>query len=387
MFSSIGERLAVTRGRPSGFDYLRLGLAVSVVAMHSVSTTFGRRATDMLLMSDLGPFLKAILPMFFALSGFLVAGSLERSKTIVSFLGLRAIRIFPALAVEVVLSAFLIGPLVTAITLSSYFRDPLFLKYLLNLTGDIHYYLPGVFESNPYPRTVNGQLWTVPYELLCYVTLTALVLSGALRQKLWIPLAIPALALADVFLRLNSIADDWLRLRLFNGYELVMFFLAGVSFYLYRSRIVFSRLIFYGALVASLLFWFVPFGEYPAVPAITYVTVYLGLTNARRLSVINGADYSYGIFLYGWVIQQSFVYLAAPAFWWINALVCVPLSALVAAVSWHFVEKPAQKLRKYLLSAERHYLTLKDRVSVWKSKQLGQRKASIDPCPKSADLP
>ncbi|MGB8900721.1 MAG: acyltransferase, partial [Methylocella sp.] len=78
----------------------------------------------------------------------------------------------------------------------------------------------------------------------------------------------------------------------------------------------------------------------------TYVTVYLGLTNFKRLSVIRGADYSYGIYLYSFVIQQLFVYLAAPQspFWWINAMVCVPLSALVAAFSWHFVEKPAQKM-------------------------------------------
>jgi hypothetical protein len=60
----------------------------------------------------------------------LVAGSLERSKTLLTFLGLRVIRIYSALAVEVVLSAFLIGAAVTAFPLERYFRDPLFLNYL-----------------------------------------------------------------------------------------------------------------------------------------------------------------------------------------------------------------------------------------------------------------
>jgi peptidoglycan/LPS O-acetylase OafA/YrhL len=55
--------------------------------------------------------------MFFALSGFLVAGSPERSKTLLTFLGLRAIRIYPALGVEVVLSALLIGTAVTTLPL------------------------------------------------------------------------------------------------------------------------------------------------------------------------------------------------------------------------------------------------------------------------------
>jgi hypothetical protein len=64
------------------------------------------------------------------------------------------------------------------------------------------------------------------------------------------------------------------------------------------------------------------------------------------------------MYLYGYVIQQLFVYLAAPRFWWVNVLVCVPASALFAAFSWHFIEKPAQNLRKPLAAAKRHYLAL-----------------------------
>ena len=169
-------RLTAANGRPPGFDYMRLGLAASIIILHSVPTTDG---TDHdIFLTPLRPYIRAILPMFFALSGFLVAGSLERSKTMFGFLGLRVIRIFPALAVEVILSAFLIGAAVTTLPFASYFRDPLFLRYLLNIFGVVHFYLPGVFENNPNPRVVNGQLWTVPIELLCYVTLTALVLLG-----------------------------------------------------------------------------------------------------------------------------------------------------------------------------------------------------------------
>ncbi len=294
--------------------------------------------------------------MFFALSGFLVAGSLERSKTLLTFLALRLIRIYPALAVEVVLSAFLIGAAVTAFPLATYFRDPLFLSYLLNVIGDIHFYLPGVFENNPWPKVVNFQLWTVPFELLCYVALTVLVLLGGVRRRVLIPLAALGLALAQLI---------WLPTTgsHFTGTPLVVCFLAGVSLYLYRDKIVWSSRMFAGALIASIpLLWLVPFGDYLAILTLTYVTVYLGLTNFKRLSVIRGADYSYGIYLYGFVIQQLFVYLAAPRFWWINALVCVPASALVAAFSWHFIEKPAQNLRKPLAVAERRYLAFKDHL-------------------------
>jgi peptidoglycan/LPS O-acetylase OafA/YrhL len=365
---SIAERLAATNGRPSGFDYLRLGLAVAIVAFHSVMTTYGRSVNDALLMSSLGPFLRTILPMFFALSGFLVAGSLERSKTILTFLGLRVIRIYPALAVEVALSAFLIGPAITMIPLASYFSDPLFTKYLLNVSGTIHYYLPGVFETNPYPKVVNLQLWTVPYELLCYVTLTALVLAGAVQRRILVPLAMPALALGELLFLRSPDAWGW---RVYNGYQLVLCFLAGVSLYLYRDKITWSLSMFFAALAASLLLWYLPFGEYPAVLTTAYVTIYIGLTNLGRLSIIKGADYSYGIYLYGFVMQQLFVSLGGPRSWWINVLVCVPLSALVAALSWHFVEKPAQKLRQFLPAAERQYLAIKDHMFGWLAKQAG----------------
>jgi len=355
---SLGERLNATNGRPSGFDYLRLGLAVSVVIVHSVKTTYG--VDSELWTTPLRPFVRAIIPMFFALSGFLVAGSLERSKTTLTFIGLRLIRIYPALAVEVALSAFLIGMAVTALPLATYFQDPLFLKYLLNVIGDIHYYLPGVFENNPVPRIVNAQLWTVPIELLCYMALTVLVLLGGVQRKILIPLAALGLALAHLILRLHT--DHWQLPNpggVFGDTLLVVCFLAGVSLYLFRDKIVWSSRMFAGALIASIpLLWFVPFGDYPGVLTITYVTVYLGLTNVRRLSLIKGADYSYGMYLYGYVIQQLFVYLAAPRFWWVNVLVCVPASALFAAFSWHFIEKPAQNLRKPLAAAERHYLTL-----------------------------
>jgi peptidoglycan/LPS O-acetylase OafA/YrhL len=148
--------------RPSGFDYLRLGLAVSVVIQHSVGSTYGlavKPMVDLWPETPLRAIVRAIIPMFFALSGFLIAGSLERSKTTLTFIGLRVIRIYPALAVEAALSAFLIGSAVTTLPLAAYFRDPLFWKYLLNVTGDIHYLLPGVFENNPVPKTVSFGLF------------------------------------------------------------------------------------------------------------------------------------------------------------------------------------------------------------------------------------
>jgi peptidoglycan/LPS O-acetylase OafA/YrhL len=363
---SLAERLIVSDGRPSGFDYMRLVLAISVALVHSWGlmdhgpTAAGGLKVNPLPGMSLPGLAAPILAMFFALSGFLVAGSMERSKTLLTFLGLRVIRIVPALAVEVLLSAFLIGTVVTTLPLASYFQDPLFWKYLRNLVGDIQYFLPGVFENNPVARIVNGALWTVPAELVCYLTLAGLVLlGGAAQRKFLVPLATAGLVLAHLVL----LSDKSLKGGVFSWPLLVFCFLTGVSLFLYRDKIVWSFPLFLGALTASIaLFWFVPLGYYFAILTITYVTVYVGLTNFKRISVIKGADYSYGIYIYHFVIIQFFIYLAAPPYWWDNVLVCIPLSALFAACSWHFIEKPTQKWRKYLPTAEKRYLAIKCQI-------------------------
>ena len=157
---SLDDRLKATRGRPSGFDYMRVVLALGVICWHSRLTSYGEGpdARHIWLVDiALFPLAIFILPMFFSLSGFLVAGSLERSRTLLTFLGLRVFRIVPALAVEVLLSALILGPLLTTMPLQSYFSDREFQSYFLNIFGDIHYSLPGVFQSNPF-ALVNGQL-------------------------------------------------------------------------------------------------------------------------------------------------------------------------------------------------------------------------------------
>ena len=95
----------------------------------------------------------------------------------------RGLRIVPALAVEITLSALLLGPLLTTESMAQYFSDPKFFKYFLNVLGLIHYQLPGVFLQNPYPDVVNGSLWSVPYELECYAGLTILSIIALAKNK------------------------------------------------------------------------------------------------------------------------------------------------------------------------------------------------------------
>lgn len=338
---------------------MRIILACGVVLMHSASTSYGPGADRDLWMSPISPFVRIILPMFFALSGFLVAGSMLRCKTIIMFLGLRFIRIYPALAVEVLLSAFLIGAAVTTFDLSRYFTDPLFARYLVNVTGHISFLLPGVFADNPVPHIVNAQLWTVPFELICYLSITLCILAGAKKWHVIAPLAAALILLAHVGGRLYRGAVIAEPIDHVAGYLLVAYFLGGVSIYLYRDRIVCSPL--WGAVSAIASIGLLSFstGQYLALIPVSYLTAYLGTRNPARIAMLRGADYSYGVFLYGYAIQQTLMF-AFPdlRIWWINAALALPIAFVFAWFSWTFVEKPALRLKSVVTRLENAWLSL-----------------------------
>src|ERR1700744_2350383 len=150
---TVEQRLVEGQNRPSGFDYLRIVLAVGVVLAHSFLLPTGPAGENNWYFM----FAPLIVPMFFALSGFLIAGSFERAKSLFVFFGLRVFRIAPALSVEVLISALILGPLLTDYSLRQYLAAPEFHAYFLNIVGEIHYVLPGVFLHNP-NNLVNGQL-------------------------------------------------------------------------------------------------------------------------------------------------------------------------------------------------------------------------------------
>lgn len=351
-------RLDASGGRPTGFDYERLTLACLVVAWHSVVTSYGGDVQLRLAAGPLGPLVALLMPMFFSLSGFLVAGSLERTRTIGKFLGLRALRIYPALVVEVVLSAFILGPLLTTLPLGTYVADPQFRMYLLNALGDVHFALPGVFSANPLASTVNGQLWTIPFELGCYVTIAALGMLGIVKRRWLFLVAIPLFTLVFAAYLLGKYGQishpDGAAIP---GPLLVIAFLIGVALYCYRDRVPHRWPVFAVSAVVGLTLLAIPYGDFLAPLPIAYSTVFLGLLNPPKLRMLRGADYSYGIFLYGFVIQQTFASFGSwTHHWFVNIAVCLPAAALVAAASWHWVESPAAGLKIHLSGAETWWL-------------------------------
>lgn len=333
-------------GPTSGFDYLRIALAVAVLAWHCLPLTAGAEAAAAFMAGWLGALVRLVLPVFFALSGFLVAASLERN-TLRTFVVFRGLRILPALMVEITLSALVLGPLLTTFPLRRYLADERLRKYFSNVFGVIHYELPGLFTNVPYPNVVNGSLWTVPYELECYLLLVVLALLCITRRpRILLFITIVGGAVLLTISSLREAADLKIDAAV-PGRALVLCFLAGTLIYAARTVVPYSRLLFAICLVTMLAFLSVPaLYVFSPIPA-AYVTVWIGLHNFKKLPLLFSGDYSYGVYLYAFPIQQTWVYLlpARASYWTVFPLALVSVFCF-AAFSWHAIERPALKLKK-----------------------------------------
>ena len=362
--NTIGVILDENQGFGPGFDFARIALAFGVLWWHSVEVTQGSMDAY-----DLRPLWIAdysIVPMFFALSGFLVAASAQR-LSLGQFYVNRGLRILPALIVEVGLSAFLLGTIFTTLPLSEYFTSPRFWSYLTNIVGRVQLDLPGVFDHQPHLDSgrgvVNGSLWTVPLEMNCYLLMFVVIAFGLMRR----PVLLACLALG-ILLAINipnyipHLPDDGTSLRAFDRLPmadkrplLVPAFVVGLIFYSMRYSIPYSRVLFGGCIAALLVIgcifeptvWDNSLSIVCTAPILTYVIIFVGLSDIPAVPFFHRGDYSYGVYLYGYPIQQSvkaiFPGMASVGLHFVASAVLV---TLFAAFSWHVIERPILSLRK-----------------------------------------
>ena len=350
------------RGVGPGFDFLRLSLAVFIFYAHTkfVLGTFdtaglfqdtpmtpGATAPTPVALPILSE-IKARLyvlavPMFFALSGFLVTGSALRLGSVPRFLGFRVLRILPALMVEICLSAFLLGILFSDLSLREYLSSSVFWRYFGNIIGVNWFWLPGVFAHNPSPL-VNANLWTLPAEFYCYLIMAVLMGTGMVsRRKLFLY----GFGVLSVVLIAASLGTGYgVRPSVWSIPAIVYCFFAGVVFFQWREKIPLNRVWFViSVLMVILTFRTARFCFLVPIP-LTYIVVYLGCIARLALPFLKGRDYSYGVYLYGFPITQAIV----ATFPGISRLALFPtaltVTLLFAALSWHWIEKPFLRLKR-----------------------------------------
>ena len=169
--------------------------------------------------------------IFFFLSGMLVWTSWARDPHWGRFFMRRSLRIFPALWVVVLGTAFVLGPVFSTLSVADYFADQETWRYLSTAMMLIRHTLPGVFSDNPFPQAVNGSLWTLPVEFLCYVSVAVL---GSVK---FMPKGIAVALCLLLTVLLASFAPLITGVRFSLHFEMVAMFWMGAMYGYCRQRL------------------------------------------------------------------------------------------------------------------------------------------------------
>lgn len=333
--------------RKNNFDFIRLILASCVIISHSFPLT-GKKE-PLLHYSheqiDLGRF---AVECFFAMSGYLIFQSLERSKTILSYLWKRILRLFPALLVLLLLT-MLILPFVYKG--KDIFEENSYWSYFPNVLSlyRVQYYVNGVFTNNPYPRVINGSLWSLSYEFSLYLFLLLLFPIKKHLKYIRIMLIL-AFAVAYLLLQfkpsfLNSQFDRIL-LTSELSYKLASFFLAGsilsfLNFKKFNTLLVRLSL----SLILIISIFFNLYGA-TAPLVLPILIIMLSKLNTPPINLTGKAigDISYGVYIYVFFVQQLLMYffnLSTPLLMVTGLFVTYCLAFL----SWHYIESTSLKFK------------------------------------------
>jgi len=176
-------------GRDNNLNLIRAIAATMVLVSHAYPIALGPDAIQPLKLLTGQSLGSLSVYVFFAISGFLITMSFERSSSYRSFLTARFLRLLPGLVVSLALVAFVMGPLVTELPLMAYLTHPETWTFMLRniLLALPQYTLPGTFEDLPYP-SVEGSIWTLIYEVICYMGVFACGVVGILQRR-WLMVA------------------------------------------------------------------------------------------------------------------------------------------------------------------------------------------------------
>jgi peptidoglycan/LPS O-acetylase OafA/YrhL len=357
--------LSKNEGLGPGFDLVRIGLAALIFYGHCFWIAGAPNGTATIIVGGMPngghiphvftgqTYLRNMLvPMFFAVSGFLVTGSAFRTNSLRTFLIFRIFRIVPALFTEVFLSALFLGPLLTTFSLRDYLSDPRFFEYFGNIIGRVRFILPGVFLNNP-QSAVNVNLWTLPAEFYCYLIVAALLAAGLLsRRKVFslIFLIVTLYLVGQNFLEVFEIEEG--NKDLLSNSLVVYYFFCGCLLFHWREWIPCNFGLFATCTVVS-FFLYANGLIYVAPLFVTYMVIYMGMVKFPRVFFVQSGDYSYGVYLYGFPIAQAIICVAPQLRGhglWLLA-VATPTVFAFAVLSWHFVEKPTLRLKRVFAKA------------------------------------
>lgn len=319
----------------NNFDFLRF-VASSLVLFSHCFPLVNQRSVEPLVIVTGGRMSLGHLAVvvFFIISGFLISASWDNRKDFSKFLAARIRRIFPGLAVMLGMTV-LAGWFLTTVDDVEYLQSAL-IYFGRNLTlykGTFD--LAGVFNENIYGPAVNGSLWTLRHEFTCYLLVGFLGATGLLsRPVVWL------VWFGGLILSLGIV---WNLSFLNELFPLVVWFSSGMLAYQYRA-LAMNKNASLGLMFVCLVLGIARANLILVSPIIAYLLIKLVYAKSPVTNFGRFGDFSYGIYIYAFPIQQLVIHLITksipgPVEWWVVFIVSFPLTWLFSIASWHLVEK------------------------------------------------
>ena len=329
--------------RANGLTVMRLALAGVVAVAHTLQLAAGWQPVlgrD----TELGGL---AVDAFFVVSGFLVTGSLLRLQSARRYAWHRFLRIMPGFWTCLVVTALVVAPLLALLTgrsPSSVFTGADSAQGFVANNALLlmrQFEIGALGSAIPGDGVMNGALWTLFYEAVCYGVVLGLGLVGVLQRRRWAVLALTAglqaLTIAQAAGLLVVPQERLLRLALM--------FLLGACALLFAGRVPVTRLLVILA-AATVAVGIAGWSDYRVVGAAGFAYLMVVLAARSPLRWEPGFDLSYGLYVYHWPVALLLVAAAGavvPAF--LMPVLVLALTIAVAAASWRFVESPALRMK------------------------------------------
>ncbi|MDX2210553.1 MAG: acyltransferase [Sphingopyxis sp.] len=334
----------------NNFTGARLILASGVIWTHCYWLATGVSAADELSGVIGLPISHLAVNGFFFVSGFLICQSLFRQAGVFPFLAMRVARIWPALIVCTMLTLAVFAML--SDRAAAYLIDPQSLRFVaMNLVMlKAEYEVPALVAGGK-AIVVNGSLWTIPWELRCYLVMAlGFAVVGHRRAAVVRPVLLLSVAAAIGWAAAQQwwagfpATDKGLLYNLDIWLRLWGCFAAGALVWLERGRAMPPWWLGPGLAVMAIVEHQLMGSALLATPAVfaLVLTAVFGGGPARAVTA-HWPDFSYGIYIFAFpvmvLLQQLVPDLVADHRWMATANLVAVLP--LAALSWFWVEKPA----------------------------------------------
>lgn len=332
--------------RHNNFNLLRLIAAFFVVVSHSFGILLRgyeqpgiHLQHQFIILSDMGLFI------FFSISGYLVTHSLLNSSSYTMYLWKRFLRIVPALLV-VNLTCIVMGLLLTNLSPTQFLLNSFTWKYLLLNSTLLHnqFLLPGVFDSLQ-DKSINASIWTITVEVRLYLLLLLAGIFSILKRKYLLLFLFILLQIIRLIFSFYPIDTKGVYVDVYFVYGSIFF--AGVLFAIFQNSLQISPIIMLLFLGIALCVPHVVLQSILLVLPIAYFVIKVGKSSA--FLQLKDKDFSYGLYLYAFPIQQIFLLLLGYSVnVWVHIILSTTSALILAILSWFYIEKPALQYKQKL---------------------------------------